>query len=354
MVLTGLEQRCTLVGMFERFTANARRVIVQAQDEAKRLQHNYIGTEHLLLGLLGVPDGIACRALAGLGLSLEGAREEVTAIIGTGSKAPSGRIPFTPRAKKILELSLREALQLHHNYIGTEHILLGLVREGEGVAAQILTQHAELTAIRTAVLDQLRAAGIETGRSRRWLRRRGEAEADADVASGQAEQSVLNATPAADATLSEAARLAGVQPVGSHHLLLAALADPDSAAARALGALGVDLGQAREALHGVDVTGTSDEPAEEAGRRQMVIRVTAERLTIEASDPVILEAGRAALRALGDKAEPSGSIPGDLAECASLSAVWQALQDSLQAIARRGASPAEPPDGPGQPGTEAA
>ncbi len=100
----------------------------------------------------------------------------------------------------------------------------------------------------------------------------------------------------------------------------------------------------------MDVTGTSDEPAEEAGRRQMVIRVTGERLTIEASDPVIVEAGRAALRALGDKADPFGGIPGDLAECASLSAVWQALQDSLQAIARRGASPAEPPDGPGQPG----
>ena len=232
MVLTGLEQRCTLVGMFERFTANARRVIVQAQDEAKRLQHNYIGTEHILLGLLGVPDGLACRALAGLGLSLEGTREEVTAIIGTGGMAPTGRIPFTPRAKKILELSLREALQLHHNYIGTEHILLGLIREGEGVGAQILAQHAELTAIRAAVLDQLRGAGIEAGRSRRWLRRR--AGAEADVSGGPGEQSVLNATPAADATLSEAARLAGVQPVGSHHLLLAALADPDSAAARAL------------------------------------------------------------------------------------------------------------------------
>ena len=352
MVLTGLEECWTLVGMFERFTANARRVIVQAQDEARRLQHNYIGTEHVLLGLLGVPDGLGGRALAGLGLSLEGTREEVTAIIGTGSTEPSGRIPFTPRAKKVLELSLREALQLHHNYIGTEHILLGLIKEGEGVAAQILTQHAELTAIRLAVLDQLRGAGIEAGRSRRWLRRR--AGAEDDVSSGLAEQSVLNATPAADATLSEAARLAGVQPVGSHHLLLAALADPDSAAARALAALGVDLGQAREALHGVDVTGTSDEPAEEAGRRQMVIRVTGERLTIEASDPVIVEAGRAALRALGDRADPSDGIRGGLAECASLSAVWQALLDSLQAIQRRGAAPAEPPGGPGQPGTEAA
>ena len=168
MVLTGLEQRCTLVRMFERFTVNARRVIVLAQDEAKRMQHNYIGTEHILLGLLGVPDGVAGRALAGLGLSLEGAREEVTAIIGTGGMAPTGRIPFTPRAKKILELSLREALQLHHNYIGTEHILLGLIKEGEGVGAQILAQHAEATAIRAAVLDQLRAVGYR-GRAQQAL-----------------------------------------------------------------------------------------------------------------------------------------------------------------------------------------
>ena len=184
------------------------------------------------------------------------------------------------------------------------------------------------------MLDQL-PAGIEASAGRRWLRRRA---GPRPTAGGPDEQSVLNATPAADATLSEAARLAGLQPVGSHHLLLAALADPDTAAARALAALGVDLDQAREALHGVDVTGTSDEPPEEAGRRQMVIRVTGDRLTIEATDPVIIEAGRAALRALGDKAEPPGTIRGDLPECASLSGVWQALHDSLKNIRRRAAA----------------
>src|SRR5215472_8790400 len=110
--------------MFERFTAYARHVVVLAQEEARRLQHNYIGTEHILLGLLDEPNGLAFRALQGFGMSLEGAREEVTAIVGRGSAALSGHIPFTPRAKKTLELSLREALQLHHNYIGTEHILL--------------------------------------------------------------------------------------------------------------------------------------------------------------------------------------------------------------------------------------
>src|SRR5438034_173433 len=197
--------------MFERFTSRARHVVVLAQEEARRLRHNHIGTEHILLGLLGEPVGAAGRVLAGVGMSLESTRREVAAIVSAGTTAPSGHIPFTPRAKKTLELSLREALVLHHNYIGTEHILLGVIREGEGVAAQVLKQHADLTAIRVAVLDLLPAAGAEATHARRWLRRR--AAADPGEADAQAEQSVLNTTPAADTTLSEAARLAGSRPV---------------------------------------------------------------------------------------------------------------------------------------------
>ena len=341
--------------MFERFTNRARHVVVLAQEEARRLHHNYIGTEHLLLGLFGEPEGVAGRVLSGFGMSLESTRREVTAIVSAGTTAPSGHIPFTPRAKKVLELSLREALQLQHHYIGTEHILLGLIRESDGVAAQILLQHAEFAAIRQAVADQLPAPSAETGgRGRRWLRRRAAASPSEP---GSAEQAVLNATPAADTTLSEAARLAGTEPVGSHHLLLAALADPDTAAARALSALGVDLDQAREALRSADITGTSDELPEEAGRRQMVIQVSGERLTIEAADPVIIQAGQAALRALGDQASPPATIRGDLPASASLSTVWQALHDSLQAIQRHAAPPAGAPGGPGtpdEPGTEAA
>ena len=333
--------------MFERFTSRARHVVVLAQEEARRLNHNYIGTEHLRLGLLGEPDGAGGRALVGFGMSLESARAEVAAIVSPGTKAPSGHIPFTPRAKKVLELSLREAVHLRHNYIGTEHILLGLIREGDGVAAQILLRHADFAAIRAAVIDQLPPARAEpAGRARRWLRRRstvGPAEPGTP-----AEQAELNATPAADTTLSEAARLAGAQPVGSHHLLLAALADPDTAAARALAALGVDLDQAKEALRGADITGTSDELPEEAGRRQMRIQVSGKRLTVEAADPVIIEAGQAALRALGNQASPPGTIRGDLPASASLSTVWQALHDSLQAI-QRAALPADAPD-PGRPG----
>src|SRR5580704_11114972 len=160
--------------MFERFTNSARHVVVLAQEEARLLHHNYIGTEHLLLGLLGEPEGIACRALYRFGITLDGAREEVRGIVGTGKGRPSGHIPFTPRAKKTLELALREALQLHHNFIGTEHVLLGVIREGDGVGAQILRQHADLLAIRVALLDHLKAVGIETTQSRRWLRRRSE------------------------------------------------------------------------------------------------------------------------------------------------------------------------------------
>src|SRR6201747_695657 len=142
--------------MFERFTDRARRVVVLAQEEARMLSHNYIGTEHILLGLIHEGDGIAAKALESLGVSLEAVRAQVEEIIGQGQQAPSGHIPFTPRAKKVLELSLREALQLGHNYIGTEHILLGLTREGEGVAAQVLVKlGADLNRVRQQVIQVL-------------------------------------------------------------------------------------------------------------------------------------------------------------------------------------------------------
>ncbi|MEV0728731.1 ATP-dependent Clp protease ATP-binding subunit [Polymorphospora sp. NPDC050346] len=159
--------------MFERFTDRARRVVVLAQEEARMLNHNYIGTEHILLGLIHEGEGVAAKALESLGISLEGVRQQVEEIIGQGQQAPSGHIPFTPRAKKVLELSLREALQLGHNYIGTEHILLGLIREGEGVAAQVLVKlGADLNRVRQQVIQLLSgyqggkepaAAGATTG-----------------------------------------------------------------------------------------------------------------------------------------------------------------------------------------------
>ena len=142
--------------MFDRFTDRARRVIVLAQDEARMLNHNYIGTEHILLGLIHEGEGVAAKALEALGISLEAVREQVEEIIGQGQQAPTGHIPFTPRAKKVLELSMREALQINHPYIGTEHILLGLIREGEGVAAQVLIKlGADLNRVRNQVLQLL-------------------------------------------------------------------------------------------------------------------------------------------------------------------------------------------------------
>lgn len=144
--------------MFERFTDRARRATVLAQEEARMLNHNYIGTEHLLLGLIHEGEAIAAQVLTGLGLDLEAVRAKVLLIIGKGQhqQRPTGHIPFTPRAKKILELGLREALQLGHNYIGTEHILLGIIREGEGVGAQVLTSFGlTLNEVRKAVLDKL-------------------------------------------------------------------------------------------------------------------------------------------------------------------------------------------------------
>src|SRR5215216_74994 len=188
--------------MFERFTDRARRVVVLAQEEARMLSHNYIGTEHILLGLIHEGDGIAAKALESLGISLEGVRAQVEEIIGQGQQAPSGHIPFTPRAKKVLELSLREALQLGHNYIGTEHILLGLIREGEGVAAQVLVNlGADLSAVRQEVIQEL--GGYRGG--------------PPGVRMHPAAGFRPPETPAAAKASVEARRLAGTGAVGSQH-----------------------------------------------------------------------------------------------------------------------------------------
>jgi Clp amino terminal domain, pathogenicity island component len=142
--------------MFERFTDRGRRAVVLAQEEARLLNHDYIGTEHILLGLIHEGEGVAARTLTALDVSLDAIRAEVVAIVGQGERPPGGHIPFTPRAKKVLELSLREALQLGHNYIGTEHILLGLIREGQGVAAQVLVKlGADLDRVRQQVIQLL-------------------------------------------------------------------------------------------------------------------------------------------------------------------------------------------------------
>jgi ATP-dependent Clp protease ATP-binding subunit ClpC len=349
--------------MFERFTDRARRTVVLAQDEARGLQHNYIGTEHILLGLIGASEGVAARVLERYEMSLDAVREEVKARVGTGSAPVTGRIPFTPRGKKCLELSLREALQLNHNYIGTEHLLLGLIRESDGEGAQIIRAHAgDLLRVRMAVLDLVPSGRADRGA--RWRRRLAAARPLTSVDElspqpGMAQPRLLQGegdeprtTPAAEHSLDGALRLAAGQAVGSHHLLLAALDDPDTVVARTLAGLGVDLEQAKQALRQADVTGTSDEQPEDAGRRQMRIRVSEDQLTIEASDPAIVGLGRAAVGALANGPSGPGIIAGDQPATASLSYLWLALKDTLEDIRTRAVAIAA--TGAGSAGTESA
>jgi len=387
--------------MFERFTGRARHVVVLAQEEARLLSHNYIGTEHVLLGLLGEPESVGGTVLSSFGMTRDGVRVEVEEAVGRGKKAPTGHIPFTPRAKKTLELSLREALAIKHNYIGTEHILLGLIREGEGVAAQIMRKHADLADIRAAVLTAVAAtseAGEETEETNavlRWLRQRlsgRQSSAAAVPFSPEAQAAALAAhgTPAVEAALRQATALAGQAPVGSHHLLLAALADTNSAASWALASLGVNIDELRAKLRSAQVTGTSDEEPEQAGRRQMTIQVTDEMLTLTLTDPIIVEAGKEALRVVNARAtaaaaaaaaaeaageestgatgaespaaeSPAGAtdeasaedtvIRGDLPDAAGLADVWLELRKTLNTLAdpvahaRRVAVAVRPPSG---------
>jgi len=311
--------------MFERFSPSGRQVVVLAQDEARRFNHNYIGTEHLLLGLLAEPDGVAQRALLAAGVTLDDARARVEAVVGAGKRTPTGHIPFTPSAKKVLELALREALSLHHDYIGTEHLLLGLIREREGLGARLLTQAGlDLLSLRMRVLDLVPPGeAAESKRRPFWARSRH------DVPAVVAADDVRTTT-AADTSLDEARRLAAGGAVGSHHLLLAALSDSTSAAAKALGGLGIDLDRARSALREVDVAGTTDELPEEAGRRQLLMRVSGSTLVMETTDPTLVAQAEALLASLGAQEIRGGD------ECSrGFAEIWRAWQASLQATAER-------------------
>jgi ATP-dependent Clp protease ATP-binding subunit ClpA len=252
--------------MFERFTDRARRVVVLAQEEARGLDHDYIGTEHILLGLIHEGDGVAAQALASLEVDLTAVREAVEQLAPRGESSPSGHIPFTPRAKKVLELSLREALHFGHNYIGTEHILLGLIREREGMAAKALVQvGADLAQIRqrvdelvTTVSTQVTAEGSVEPRTvsmrlaRQALARPAGAERSGGELLARSRDQVVfrRFTVSACRVLllaeSEALRL-GRAAVGGEHLLLGLLAEGEGVAARALGTLGLDLAGVRAA-----------------------------------------------------------------------------------------------------------
>jgi ATP-dependent Clp protease ATP-binding subunit ClpC len=228
--------------MFEKFSDQGRRVIVLSQEEARLLNHNYIGTEHILLGLVHEGEGVAAKALESLNVRLDAVRREVEELVDRGGSPPSEHIPFTPRAKKVLELSLREAIQLGHNYIGTEHILLGLLREGEGVACQVLVRlGASLPVVRARVVQLVTESSGE--RASGWVFR-----------------------PSAELTavLDEAHRVAeakGEAQVMPIHLFLAAIEHPDGAAGRMLETVGVDPHELRRQL----TDESDDAPDDESG-----------------------------------------------------------------------------------------
>ena len=294
--------------MFERFSGQARHVVVSAQEEARELDHNYIGTEHLLLGLLVASDSSASASLSALGYTLDGARASVEAMVGRGKASPRGHIPFTPRAKKVLELSLREALQLKHNHIGTEHILLGLVREGEGRAAQILATKHPLDRVRADVLARIESAGA------------GEAHAG-------------SRTPAAHEVLALAAELAGDTPVGSHHILEAILQQPDSAAAKVLTDAGIDVDQLAAKLDELSTEDTADDTPEQAAARQLELSIADDGVTVVLRDPGSLELGKQIVELNG------GQLASQGAQLDILSRLWTSVNSWLIATARDLASP---------------
>ena len=221
--------------MFERFTDEARRVVVLAQEEARLLGHDYIGTEHILLGLLHVDGGVAFRALRSVGVSLGEAREAVTVILGAGGSEPFGHIPFTPRAKKVLELSLREALVLGHNYIDTEHILLGLLREGEGVGVQVIVgAGVDFEVLREVIVE---LAGVD------------------GVAPFEPGVRVTGIGAIFEPALHEARRL-GDERVGVEHVVLAALESEDSLAGKVLRSFGLEKAAVEQRI--IEMRGEAD------------------------------------------------------------------------------------------------
>jgi ATP-dependent Clp protease ATP-binding subunit ClpC len=276
--------------MFERFTAEARSVVVRAQEEARGLQHDYIGTEHILLGLFSMPTSAAARALRNLGVTAAMIRTGVEEMVGKGTKeAPPGHIPFTKRAKKVLELSLREALQLKHNYIGTEHILLALEREGEGVAARILAGLVhDITAIRTAVSAVLAEGTHE--HSGGW--------------------SATPRTNAAEEVVTAAQALAGDAPMGSHHLLEALIRAEGSMAAKVLADLGVDAAAVASKVDEFDTEDTSDATPEELAARKMELRVENDEVHLVFRDSATLDLAKAVTGLVEGPLTATGPVTG--------------------------------------------
>ena len=296
--------------MFERFTDKARHCVVLAQEEARRQAHPHIGTEHLLLGLLGEPEAIAGQVLSQLGIGLAATRTDVERLVGRGDGAPHGHIPFTPQAKKVLELSLREALGLGHNYIGTEHILLGLLRNGEGPAVTVLEERGATSAnVRSLVKAALERADGAKGTTR-------------------APQAARR-TVGADAVIAAAQQLAGAGPMGSHHLLEAMVLVDDSLASGALVALGVDADALAAKIDELGTEGTTDLSPEEAGAQHMELRIGDDEVVIVMRDPTMLGLGRTLSGVIGN------GVTGTAGAASPLVGLWEANLDALRELLER-------------------
>lgn len=262
--------------MFERFTDDAKSAVVAAQQEARALGHDHVGTEHLLLGILREPDSMGSYVLANAGMSLETTRADVERIAGRSGAQVTEELPFTPEAKKAFENALREALSLHADKIGTEHLVLGVVADEHGIGAQVLQSHNVTAAyVRQAVMAHLTVRGAP---ARPW---RGGSRVAQQLARGQ------NTTPAVATFYLRARERAGRGPVSSADILRALLDDPDSQAVRALAALGVTPGELERALAATPVEGTTDEAAEDAVARMIAVTVRDDRVVIEIADPAL-------------------------------------------------------------------
>ena len=274
--------------MFERFTAEARTVVIRAQEEARAMRHDSIGTEHILLGLFTMPTSVAARALRNLGITAAAVRTGIEEKVGLGAEdSPAGHIPFTKRAKKVLELSLREALQLKHNYIGTEHILLALQREGEGLAAEILAGRIHTGTIRETVNDLLRD---------------GVREHPADEPAPR--------TNAADEVVTAAQALAGDAPMGSHHLLEALIRAEGSMAAKVLADLGIDPATIAAKVDEFDTEDTTDATPEELAARKMELRVENDEVHLVFRDPATVDLARSVTETVGGPLTATGPVTG--------------------------------------------
>ncbi|MEC3978215.1 Clp protease N-terminal domain-containing protein [Amycolatopsis sp. H20-H5] len=290
---------------FEKFTVKARQVVVTAQEEARLLKQNHIGTEHILLGLLDAPDGMAAKVLHQLGYDKETVRIDVNAVVKPGTDELRGHIPFSPRAKKTLELALREATQLNHNYIGTEHILLALVREGGGVAAMVLAERINpISKIRAAVLAAL--AGSQDDAAGRWP----------------------VGTPATEDTVSTASALAGGASVGSHHLLEAMLRTENSMAARVLRELGVDPDAVAAKIDELDPETTTDANPEETAARKMEIRLVDDEVQLILRDPTTVTIARKVIELSDGPIQGVGPVAGLFVP------LWRSTNQLLQQILR--------------------